>query len=103
MTCDVVIVSRRKDLVWLVYALQLWNKNWKEHGSKIIVRLEEDCREIVDTWGCQATYRYVKPWPDTYTFQMYQKMVADDYSDADLLLMADSDLMLLSPISLSDL
>jgi hypothetical protein len=103
MRCDIVIVSHKRDLHWLSYCLQFLQKNWREPNSKIIVRLEEDCREIVKDWRVPVTYRYVKKWPDGYTFQMYQKMISDDYSDADLLMLMDSDLMLLKPTKLSDL
>jgi hypothetical protein len=103
MRCDIVIISHRRDLAWLSYCLALLSKNWKEPGSRIIVRLEEDCREIVQDWGLDVVYRYVRPWPDGYTFQMYQKMISDDYTDAELLLLVDSDLMLIAPASLADL
>ena len=103
MRCDIVIVSHKRDLAWLCYCLSFLRKNWKEPDSRIIVRLEEDCREIVKDWGLEVAYRYVRRWPDGYTFQMYQKMISDDYTDAELLLLVDSDLMLISPASLADL
>lgn len=103
-TCDIVIVSHKKDLTWLYLNLRLLLKHWLT-PSNIIVRLEEDCREVVNTWSLsdRVMYRYVAPWPDGYTFQMYQKMIADDYSPADILILCDSDLMLTAPSSLSDL
>lgn len=100
-SCDIVIVSHRKDLTWLYLNLRLLLKNWQTPGS-IIVRLEEDCRQDIANWnlGPRVIYRYVRPWPDGYTFQMYQKMISDDFSAADLLVLCDSDLMLLEPASL---
>jgi hypothetical protein len=100
-TCDIVIVSHRKDLTWLYLSLRLLLKNWQTPGN-IIVRLEEDCRGDILGWGLgeRVIYRFVDPWPDGYTFQMYQKMISDDFSPADLIMLCDSDLMLLAPASL---
>jgi hypothetical protein len=101
-TVDVVIVSHKRDLGWLSYSLQLWDKFWLTPGRRI-VRLEENCREVVKDWGVRADYRYVKKWPDGYTFQMYQKMIADDFSAADIIICADSDQMLTRPASIEDI
>lgn len=102
-SCDIVIVSHLRDLAWLSFSLQLLRKNWKEQ-SQIIVRLEEDCREIVESWAIEGvSYRYVNRWPDGYTFQMYQKMISDDYTSAELIMLMDSDLMCVAPASLDDL
>jgi hypothetical protein len=103
-SCDIVIVSHRKDLTWLYLNLRLLLKYWRTPGN-IIVRLEEDCREDIANWnlGLKVHYRYVRPWRDGYTFQMYQKMISDDFSPADILVLCDSDLMLLAPASLESL
>jgi hypothetical protein len=100
-TCDIVIVSHRKDLTWLYLNLRLLLKNWRTPGN-IVVRLEEDCRDDIANWrlGPRVIYRYVRPWADGYTFQMYQKMISDDFSPAEILVLCDSDLMLLAPASL---
>lgn len=99
-----MIVSHRKDLTWLYLSLRLLLKYWQTPGN-IVVRLEEDCREDIRAWalGPRVIYRYVKPWPDGYTFQMYQKMISDDYSPAEILVLCDSDLMLIKPASLETL
>jgi hypothetical protein len=102
MRCDIVIVSCRRDLHWLSFCLRLLDKNWREPNSQIIVRLDEDCREIVKDWKVSARYYFVKPWPDGYMYQMYQKMISDDYSDADMIMMVDSDLMMVRPVALQD-
>jgi hypothetical protein len=103
MLCDIMIVSHRGDLIWLYYCLRLLLMNWKEPGSRIIVRLEEDCRETVQRWDFPGVYYYyIKPWPDTYMFQMWVKMTSDDFTHADMLLMVDSDLMLMAPAKLED-
>lgn len=100
MTCDIVIVSCKRDLTWLYLNLRLLLKYWQTPGN-VVVRLDEDCRSDVANWnlGPRVIYRYVRPWPDTYTFQMYVKMTSDDYSPADILVLCDSDLMLLGPSS----
>ena len=48
----------------------------------------------------EVEFYYVKPWPDGYTFQMYTKMTADDFSDAELIILWDSDVMLTGPANL---
>jgi hypothetical protein len=101
---DIVIVSHKADLTWLYLNLRLLLKYWQTPGN-IIVRLEEDCRAIVADWnlGPKIIYRYVNRWADGYTFQMYQKMISDDFSPAELLMLVDSDVMLLGPASLDNL
>jgi hypothetical protein len=103
--CDIVIVSYLPDLQWLLYNLQFLCKNWKEPDSRFIVRLEPNCREHVERWAPnpRIIYHYVEPWPDGYHFHMFQKMVADAYTDAELIILLDSDVMLLRPASLDDL
>jgi len=93
--------QHKKDLTWLYLSLRLLLKYWQTPGN-IIVRLEEDCREDIANWnlGSLVIYRYIQPWPDGYTFQMYQKMISDDFSSAEILVLCDSDLMLLAPASL---
>lgn len=102
MTCDILIVSYWNDLSWLSYNLQFLNKNWKTPG-RIIVRLEENCRHVVEQWGVtNVEYYYIRPWPDGYCFAMWEKLNSPDYSDADFLLLIDSDIMLIEPASLED-
>jgi hypothetical protein len=100
MKADIVMVSHRPDLPWLHYSLQLIQKYWIP-TPRIIVRLDEDCRPAVETWMIYGVeYYYVKPWPDGYTFQMYTKMTADDFTNAELIILWDSDLMLIGPAEL---
>jgi hypothetical protein len=103
-SCDIVIVSHKADLTWLYLNLRLLLKHWKTPGN-IIVRVEPDCREAVERWnlGPRILYRYVIPWRDGYTFQMYQKCISDDFSPADILVLCDSDLMLTAPASIETL
>jgi hypothetical protein len=107
MRADIVIASYKKDLRWLWFNLQFLAKNWQEPESRIIVRLDRDCAEIIAGWSPRVTdgvqFIYVDPWPDGYHFHMYLKMTADQYTDADLIICLDSDVMLLEPASLHDL
>jgi hypothetical protein len=104
MKVAIVIVSYKPDLHWLSYCLRFLHRNWKEPGTEIVVRVEPDCREIVETWRVpQVRYEYVEPWPDGYAFQMYCKMTADFYTNADLIILVDSDLMLFHPVFLDDI
>lgn len=103
MRCDISIVSCKRDLHWLSYCLRLLRKNW-QGDSRIIVRADEDCRNVTSRWEIPGVdFYYVNPWPDSYAFQMFLKMVSDDYTDAELVLCVDSDLMCLEPASLDDL
>lgn len=109
MRADIVIASYRKDLRWLEFNLQFLVKNWKEPESRIIIRVDRDCEETIEGWKGEWTLdprlymHYVDPWPDGYHFQMYLKMTADQYTDADLIILVDSDVMLMSPATLDDL
>lgn len=100
MRADIVMVSCKRDLPWLHYSVRLILKYWTPR-PRIIVRLDEDCREaLVETWAEDIEVYYVKPWPDGYTFQMYTKMTADDFTDAELIILWDSDVMLTGPANL---
>jgi hypothetical protein len=112
MKCDVVIKTWKPDLPWLAYCLRFLRKNWQERSSGIVILANEDCREGIASMHLNGDsgvsyFRgervyYVRPWPDTYNFHMYVTMRADDFTDADLLLFVDSDLMLVEPASLDD-
>src|SRR5689334_9835830 len=105
MRADIVIASYRKDLPWLKYNLQFLAKNWKEPDSRIIVRLDEDCREVVDEWkdpvfhNPRILYFYVTPWRDSYHFHMFLKMTSELYTDSELIICVDSDVILMQPAS----
>jgi hypothetical protein len=102
MNLDVVYVSYRKDLAWLCYSIQLLQKHLS--GTyRIVVRLEPDCKEIVDHWGfTNVTYIYANPWPDGYHFAMFEKLCADNYTDTELIMLLDSDHLLLEPVPLEN-
>lgn len=102
MKLDVFYVTYRKDLSWVCYSAQLLQKHFKA-DFRIVIIAEPDCEPICKTWGlASTTYHYIEPWPDGYMFAMYTKMIADTYTDADLIMVLDSDHLLLEPAQLTD-
>src|SRR5690349_20409054 len=106
----VVIKSCKKDLCWLHYCLAFLDKNWvDDEPLELHVILDEDCRPQMRDFQQDEKeeepqkllmhWHYVAPWPDRYCHAMYQKLLADDYSPADLLWLLDSDTMVLQPIN----
>lgn len=94
MKIDCVYCTYRKDLPWINYSLRLLR--WHLEGSYgIVVRAEADCEDLVKQWKLPGRWTYYQPWPDGYAFSMYQKEISDQHSDADLLMLWDSDHMLL--------
>jgi hypothetical protein len=103
MTLDVVYVTYRKDLAWICYSMQLLHKFFRG-AFGVHVMAEEDCKEVTDTWALpRTTYHFTKPWKDGYAFAMYKKTMADQLTEADLIMLMDSDHLLLEPVYLEDL
>lgn len=105
MRCDVVIKSWYGDLCWLSYCLTFLEKNWQEPDSKIVVLADSNCRDVIRAWGfsSRVRYFYVDPWPDGNQFQGYLTLTCDQFSDAELLAIFDSDTMLLERMDVGDL
>jgi hypothetical protein len=100
--CDIFIKGCRSQLHWLSYCLQFLQKNWRE-DSRLIVQVDEDCRDVVSSWRIKnAVYHFTQPWPDPYMHALYCKMLADQLTDADLIILLDSDTMLFRACGLSD-
>lgn len=101
MKLDVFYCSYKKDLSWLVYSVQLLQKHLKA-DFRVHLVLEPDCEEICSKWGLpSATYYYRVPWRDGYMWSMYTKTLADTYAtDSDLIMVLDSDHLLLEPARL---
>ena len=82
--------------------MQLLYKHFRgAFGCHVVA--EEDCKDVIDTWGLPVTYHYIKPWADGYHHAMYRKLLMDTLSEADLIMLLDSDHILLEPIYLEDL
>jgi hypothetical protein len=101
MKLGVFYCTYHRDLCWVVYSAQLLFKHLKADFQLTIVA-EPDCEKVCSTWGLPSTtYHYVEPWKDGYAFAMYQKSIADTYmQDADLVMLLDSDHILLEPATL---
>lgn len=100
MKVEVVYTSYRRDLTWLYYSLRLLYRYFKADDWHVTVRLNEDCRALVGHWEVPVTWVFVEPWKDTYNFHMYLKSISDTHTEADLLILLDSDHMLLEPMTL---
>jgi hypothetical protein len=102
MKLEVFYCTYRKDLIWICYSAQLLHKYFRGSFHTTICA-EEDCQDVCSSWGLpQTTYLYHKPWTDGYAFAMYQKTMADTYTDAELIMVVDSDHLLLEPAYLQD-
>ena len=98
MKCDVVIKTWFNDLCWLRYCLRFLAKNWLANNSRTIILADEDCREEIQSWSLtDEEVFYVQPWADGYSHAMVTKTTADEYSDAELVMLLDSDVMLTEP------
>jgi hypothetical protein len=105
MRCDVVIKTWYNDLAFLSYALRFLEKNWLEPDSNVIVLANADCHRVIATWGFPPRFKYfyVNPWPDGNQFQTYLTLLYDNFSDAEMFVVLDSDTMLVRPTRLKDL
>ena len=102
MKVDACYCTYKKDLTWICYSMQLLYKHFRgAFGCHVVA--EEDCKDVIDTWGLPVTYHYIKPWADGYHHAMYRKLLMDTLSEADLIMLLDSDHILLEPIYLEDL
>lgn len=103
MRCDIFIKGCREQLNWLSYCLQFIEKNWQHKDSQIIVMLDRDCTKTVAQWGITASYLFVDPWPDGYMHALWCKATADRYTDAELILLMDSDHLMIASCGLPEL
>lgn len=103
MKIDFVYTTYRKDLHWCSYSLQLLHKHLRgAFGVKVLAN--EDCERVCSQWRVPRTeYIYVKPWPDNYAFKMFLTTTADQHSDADIIMLIDSDHILMEPFHIDDL
>jgi hypothetical protein len=103
MRCDIFLKGCREQLNWLCYCLEFIQKNWRHKDSQIIVILDRNCEEAIAQWGVKVQYIFVHPWPDRYMHALWCKATADRYTDAELILLMDSDHLMTQPCSLNDL
>jgi hypothetical protein len=65
--------------------------------------LDHDCADVVSQWDVKARYIFVDPWPDGYMHALWCKATADRHTDAELILLLDSDHLMIAPCNLCDL
>lgn len=94
----------RSQLNWLCYCLQFLEKNWQDPSSEIVVLLDEDCRDVIKTWGPirNVFYCYIQPWPNPYMHALWCKANADMFTRGDPIIMLDCDTLLLKPADLGE-
>jgi hypothetical protein len=65
--------------------------------------VDRDCADVVAYWEIEAYYLFVDPWPDRYMHALWCKAYADRHTDAELILLMDSDHLMTEPCSLGNL
>lgn len=98
---DIVIRSYRGDFGWLAYALRSLHSNSSGFRRIFVVVPRGDSQLL-----SHLTEEHVKECPiyaDDYLGQQITKMMADTYSDADYITFWDSDTILTSKLTPSDL
>jgi hypothetical protein len=101
---SIFIKGCREQLHWLCANLQLLTKNWLGPEPEIVVMLDQDCQEVIKTWGPfpHLTYIYVDPWPDRYMHALWAKATADYWTRGDPIILMDCDTIFLRPVALTD-
>jgi hypothetical protein len=91
-------------LNWLCFCLQFLEKNWKTPGYEVVVMLDENCKEVIRTWGeiRNTIYIYAQPWPDPYMHALWAKACADYWTRGDPIILLDCDTLLTEPAELSE-
>jgi len=94
----------RSQLNWLCFCLQFLEKNWRTPDYEVVVMLDEDCRDVIRTWGPikKTIYIYVMPWPDPYMHALWAKACADYWTRGDPIILLDADTLLTEPAELGD-
>jgi hypothetical protein len=94
----------RDDFDFFRLALASFRENLKEPAQFTVV-LDRDCQELAHNEplldGVQVFF--IDPWPDKYAHAMAMKACADLFTECDLILLFDSDMMLTKQVELSDL
>jgi len=102
---SIFIKGCREQLDWLSYNLQLLDRNWLSADTEIVIMFDEDCREIVQTWGKfrhQMIYCWCRPWPNPYLYALWCKANADLFTRGEVIMLLDCDIMLREPARLEE-
>lgn len=99
--CQLLITSWLPDLGWLDYCLRSARKYWISDLSPIVV-VTPECQERMpaSSQGCEIIYE--PQLEDHHLGQMFIKMNADQYTDAPLIAIADSDCLFKRRCSVED-
>jgi hypothetical protein len=94
----------RSQLNWLCYCLQFLEKNWMDRAYEVVVMVDEDCKEVIRTWGPikNVIYCYCQPWPDPYMHALWCKANADMFTRGDPIILLDCDTLLMEPVNLAE-
>jgi len=94
----------RTQLNWLCFCLQFLEKNWRTPDYEVVVMLDEDCKEVIATWGDirNTIYIWCQPWPDRYMHALWAKACADYWTRGDPIILMDPDTLLTEPAKLGD-
>jgi hypothetical protein len=95
----------KDDLGWLGAALTSFFKNWDHADTEFVLVADRDCQKQIESWKLwKVKVFYVEPWPDGYCHAMAMKMYADYFCGYSVLVMLfDSDIELVKPVSMTDL
>lgn len=98
MTYDIVIRSYKKDFKWLVYCLQSITKFCDGFRQVVVVVPDQD-KEEIETWNLtKERIVSVHEYGRGYLHQQTSKMLADTFTDADVIMFLDSDCVLTEPL-----
>lgn len=102
MTCDIFLRSYAADLPWVPWALRSIHKFVTGIREIIVVVPANDYEQFKGlnlTKEALASSRFAAPEFDDYLVQQADKLHADLYTDADLILYWDSDVIAIRPFS----
>jgi hypothetical protein len=103
MNCDIFIRSYYKDFRWLKYCLRSIDKYCNGFRDLILV-VPESSIERLDSMGLtQAKILLCRDYPDDYLGQQVTKLMADTFTDADVICHVDSDCIFHRQMNPSDL
>jgi FkbM family methyltransferase len=103
MIIDVVYVTYSKDLDWFRQSLRVLRHNLKGYRDIHVMCPTQDEEAVRAIVGGAAHVHGFPDWPGhNYIWQQYRKLHADLLTDADYLLLIDSDVMVAKPTHVDD-
>jgi hypothetical protein len=101
---SIFVKGCKSQLHWLCYNLQFLERNWTTPDTEVVVMLDEDCRDVVSTWGPlkNVIYCYGEPWPNRYMHALWCKANADLFTRGDPIVLLDCDILMIKQGGLGD-